>query len=258
MTTKPPIDIKDLRARANKLRLYGVLSRFDELCTEPWLRDLIELEETERCRRSHQYRIKNAKLGAFKPMVDFDWKHPTKIDRRQVESLFDLEFLAESENIVFVGPNGIGKTMIAQNLAYEAIVRGHPARLVPASEMLGDLASVDGSARKLRFKRYTRPTLLAIDEVGYLRTDTRYADLLYEVVRLRYESGRSIIVTTNKAFSQWNQAFDSAACIVTLLDRLCHRCEVVKIDGPSFRATEAKEREKARKANRRRKSAKPS
>lgn len=247
----PPPDLELLRQRALKLRLYGLLSRWDELCTEPWVAELIELEQTERHCRSQQYRIKNAKIGVFKSLADFDWKHPRKIDRRQVESLFDLTFIDEHDNIVLVGPNGVGKTMIAQNLSYEAVTRGHPVRFTAASAMLNDLASVDGSARKYRLKRYTNPRLLVVDEVGYLRYDTCHADLLYEVVRQRYEAQRPIIVTTNKGFSEWNQVFDSAACVVTLIDRLCHRAEIVEIDGPSYRAKEAKERSSRRRAARR-------
>lgn len=251
MATTLPDDLDELRRRATKLRLYGLLSRWDELCREQWVHELIDLETVVRRHRSQQYRIKNAKIGAFKPIADFDWKHPKKIDRRQIESLLDLSFIGDRENIVIVGPNGVGKTMIAQNLAYEALTRGHPVRFVASSEMLNDLASVDGSARKHRLKRYTNPSLLIVDEVGYLRYDTRHADLLYEVVRQRYEAGRPMLVTTNKGFAEWNQVFDSAACVVTLIDRLCHRAEIVEIDGPSFRAKEAKERSSRRRAARR-------
>jgi DNA replication protein DnaC len=250
MSQKIP-DPDDLRRRANKLRLYGILSRWDEMCTQPWLPALIELEEAERRRRSHQYRIDNAKIGAFKPIADFDWKHPTKIDRKQVESLFDLSFLGVSDNVVILGPNGVGKSMLAQNLAYEAVVRGYPVRFITASDMLNDVASVDGTARKLRIKRYVSPALLAVDEVGYLSYDTRHADLLYEIVRQRYDVGRSLIVTTNKTFSEWNQVFDSAASVVTLVDRLCHRAEIVEIAGESYRKKEATERDKQRRAQRR-------
>ncbi|NJM55329.1 MAG: ATP-binding protein [Verrucomicrobiae bacterium] len=249
MTTRI-LDLADLRRQAVKLRLYGVLSRWDELCTQPWVAELIELESAERRHRSHQYRISNAKLGAFKPLVDFDWKHPKKIDRRQVDGLFELRFIEEQDNVVIMGPNGVGKTMIAQNLIYEAVMRGHPARFVSASEMLNELAALNGSALAHRIKRYTAPRLLAIDEVGYLRYDTRHADLLYEVVRQRYKAGRPIIITTNKAFAEWNQVFDSAACVVTLVDRLCHRAEIVKIDGESYRVKEAEDRNKRRRAAR--------
>ena len=141
--------------------------------------------------------------------------------------------------------------MIAQNLAHQAVLRGISVRFVATSDMLNDLASVDGSARKHRIKRYVNPKLLAIDEVGYLSYDTRHADLLYEVVRQRYDARRSIVLTTNKGFSEWNQVFDSAACVVTLIDRLCHRADIVELDGESYRAKEAQARAKLRRDQRR-------
>lgn len=107
------------------------------------------------------------------------------------------------------------------------------------------------SARGLRIKRYVNPKLFAIDEVGYLSYDTRHADLLYEVVRQRYEAKRSIVLTTNKAFAEWNQVFDSAACVVTLVDRLCHRADIVELDGESYRKKEAELRAKLRRDQRR-------
>lgn len=251
MMTTRIVDLDDLRRRASKLRLYGLLSRWPELCAQPWVAELIELEEAERRHRSQQYRVTNAKVGAFKPIVDFDWKHPKKLDRRQIESLFELEFIDEHDNVVLMGPNGVGKTMIAQNLTHEAVTRGHPARFVAASTMLNELVTLNGSALSHRLKRYTTPKLLTIDEVGYLSYDTRHADLLYEVVRQRYDAGRSIIITTNKAFGEWNQVFDSAACVVTLVDRLCHRAEIITIEGASYRAKEADERSRRRRAARR-------
>lgn len=244
-------DTNDLKRRANRLRLYGLLSRWDELCDKAWVAELIALEEVERRRRSHQYRIRAANIGDFKPLVDFDWKHPTKVDRKQIETLFGLGFLDDHENVVIVGPNGLGKSMIAQNLAHQAVLRGLSVRYVATSDMLNDLAAVDGSARKHRIKRYVNPKLLAIDEVGYLSYDTRHADLLYEVVRQRYEAKRSIVLTTNKAFAEWNQVFDSAACVVTLVDRLCHRADIVELDGESYRKKEAELRAKLRRDQRR-------
>lgn len=249
MTTTDDFD--DLERRANKLRLYGLLTRWSELCAEPWVAQLIELEETERRRRSRQYRIKNARIGAFKPVVDFDWNHPDKIDRALVEELFTLDFLDEAVNVVIFGPNGVGKSMLAQNLAHEAVLRGHAVRFVSASDLLNDLAGVDGSALKLRLKRYVNPRLLVVDEVGYLNYDNRYADLLYQVVSRRYDAGAPIVLTTNKTFSEWSSVFDSAACVVSLVDRLCHRCEVVEIQGESYRQKEAEQRKKRRSAKRR-------
>lgn len=143
-------DVDDLHRRAKRLRLYGLLSEWGRLCTQPWVVERIELEEGERARRSLEYRINNAKIGAFKPIVDFDWKHPTKIDKALIEDLFELDFITEPANVVFVGPNGVGKTLLAQNLAYQAIVRGHAVRFTSASDMLNDLSASERSAARGR------------------------------------------------------------------------------------------------------------
>ena len=240
-----------LRDRAWHLGLWGVLARWDDLAGEAWLAELIAMEEEERQRRSLERRIRNAKLQRFKPMADFDWSWPSKIDRELVDELFTLEFLGERANVVLVGPNSVGKTTIAKNLAYQALLKGHTARFVSASEMLGDLAAQDSaSTLRNRIARYCRPSLLVIDEVGYLSYADRHADLLFEVVTRRYEE-RSTIVTTNKPFSEWGEVFPNATCVVTLVDRLIHRAEIVSIEGGSYRFKEAKERaaRKKRKTN---------
>lgn len=245
-------ELDERRRRATKLRLYGLLAAWDELGAKPWVPRLLELEERERARRSREYRIRNAKIGVFKSMADFDWKHPSKIDRAHVEELFELAFLDEPANVVLLGPNGVGKTMLAQNLAYESVIRGHATRFCVAADLLNDLSGLDGATLRARVKRYVAPKLLVIDEVGYLRYDDRHADLLYEVVRRRYDKGGSIIVTTNKPFSEWNQVFESAACLVTLIDRLCHRAEILEIRGASYRVKESKARSKRKRGARRR------
>src|SRR5207344_2304949 len=126
------------------------------------------------------------------------------------------------------GPNGLGKSMLLKNLAHQAVLHGATSRFTLASDMLHDLAAQDSTtALARRLRRYTSPTLLAIDEVGYLSYDARYADLLFEVVTRRYEQQRSIVLTTNKPFGEWNQVFPNAACVVTLIDRLLHRAEII-------------------------------
>jgi len=144
----------------------------------------------------------------------------------------------------------VGKTLFAGNLAYEAVIRGISTRYVSASDMLASLGGLTGSMLTHRLKRYVAPALLAIDELGYLRYDAQLADLLYEVLSRRYEASASTIITTNKPFSEWNQAFEGAACVATMVDRLCHRVEIVQIDGDSYRATEAKARAKTKRARR--------
>ena len=246
----PKVDTDALRVLAKKLRLYGLLANWADVAGKPWLPKVIEMEREERARRSHAYRMKNAKIGSFKSRADFDWKHPKKIDRALIDELFTLEFIEDGTNVVFVGPNGTGKTMFARNLAYEAVSRGVSTRYTTASDMLAALGGLTGSMLTQRLRRFTSPNLLVIDELGYLRYDSHLADLLYEVISRRYDAELSTVVTTNKPFAEWNQVFEGAACVSTMVDRLCHRVELVQIVGSSYRATEAKARSTKRRTKR--------
>lgn len=137
--------------------------------------------------------------------------------------------------------------MILKNVAQHALSRGHTVRFTTASDMLAELAAQDSSAiLARRLRRYTTPQLLCIDEVGYLSYNSRYADLLFEVVTRRYDAQKPVLLSTNKAFSEWSEVFPHAACVVTLVDRLIHRAEVIDIEADSYRLKEAKELTAAR------------
>ena len=246
---------KDRRERAAKLGLHGMVARWDELEAEPWIERLLEIEEGERAARSLERRLRNARIGPFKPIADFDWSWPAKIDREAIGELFRFEFLAEAGNVILIGPNGVGKSTIARNLAHEALIAGHTVLFTLASEMLNDLAAQDGpNALARRLRRYVRPAMLVVDEVGYLSYSPQHADLLFDIVNRR-NADRSTVVTTNKAFSEWNEVFPNSSSVVALVDRLVHRSEIIEIDGESYRLKEAKERkeEKTRKRAARRK-----
>jgi len=241
-----------IEATLHKLRLIGCLAHLDEIKHEPWLARLIAIESEERARRSLENRTRIAGLGAFKPMCDFDWKWPTKIDRSLVEDLFTNRYIAEGANVVIVGPNGVAKTMLLKNFASCALHAGHQVLVRSASDLLADLAGQESSAaRARRLRAYVQPAVLCIDEVGYLSYDTRHADLLFEVVTRRYEKNKSIVLSTNKPFAEWPAVFPNAACVVTLVDRLIHRAELVVIEGESYRLREAQERQQRRAIARR-------
>jgi DNA replication protein DnaC len=245
----------ELKARLKALGLFGLISCCDQIIDKPWLREVLAIEERERQKRGFERRSRDAHVGATKPMVDFDWAWPKKIDRQAIDELFSLAFIKTGHNAVLVGPNGVGKTMILKNLALHALSRGHSVRFATASDMLAELAAQDSSsglARRLR--RYTIPHLLCVDEVGYLSYNSRYADLLFEVVTRRYDASKPILLSTNKAFSEWSEVFPHAACVVTLVDRLIHRAEVIDIDADSYRLKEAKELTAARTKRRSKKS----
>ena len=243
-TTMPvKLNLETARAHLRRLGFYGLLAHAETLLNEPWLARVIEIEDTERARRSLKRRLDNSRLGAFKPIADFDWDWPEQCDRRAIEELFALGFHEEAANVVFIGNKGLGKTMILKNLTHQAVLHGHTARFTLASDMLHDLAAQDSTiALARRLRRYTSPRLLAIDEVGYLSYDSRYADLLFEVVTRRYEQRRPILLTTNKVFGEWNQVFPNASCVGTLIDRLVHRAEIIALEGKSYRLKEAEER----------------
>jgi DNA replication protein DnaC len=245
-------DLDALQTRAKALHLNGLLIHWQEAAKGGWVPALLDWEEQERARRSLERRLAEAHIGRFKPFKDFDWTWPTQCDRGAIEALMSLEFLKERSNLVFVATSGLGKTMFAQNIAYQAVLDGYCVLFTTAGKMLGDLAALDSdSALRRRLRYYARPHLLVIDEVGYLSYSNRHADLLFELVSRRYEQA-STIITTNRPFAEWNQVFPNAACVVSLVDRLIHHAEILRLEGESYRHKEAQERAAARATKRRR------
>jgi DNA replication protein DnaC len=245
-------DLDPLQARAKALQLNGLLIHWQEAAKGGWVPALLDWEEQERARRSLERRLAEAHIGRFKPLSNFDWAWPTSCDRPAIEALMSLEFLKEPSNVILVAPNGLGKTMIAQNVAHQAVIAGHSVLFTTAGQMLSNLAALDSdSALRRRLRHYARPRLLVIDEVGYLSYSNRHADLLFELVSRRYEQS-STIITTNRPFAEWHEVFPNAACVVSLVDRLIHHAEIHRLDGESYRRKEAEERAAARAAKRRR------
>jgi DNA replication protein DnaC len=239
-----------LMERARALKLYGLLAHWEEIAETGWIEPLIQWEEQERAHRGLQRRLKGAHLGRFKPLADFDWQWPNQCDRQAIEELMQLDFIEAQANAVLVGPNGVGKSTIARNIAHQAVLAGYTVRFSTAAQMLNELAAQDGdNALRRRLALYARPRLLVIDEVGYLAYSNRHADLLFEIVSRRYEE-KSTLITTNRPFSEWNEVFPNAACVVSLIDRLVHHAEIIPIEGESYRLKEAKEHAEQRRQQR--------
>jgi DNA replication protein DnaC len=238
-------------ALAQRLRLLGLPATADELsdlcalATEKrWsatqlFEHIVEREEAKRHQRSLERRLVRSRLGLFKPLVDFDWNWPKKIDRRLVESAARGDFLASHRNIVLVAAQGLGKTMIAKNIAHEAVTKGHTVMVTTAAQMLLDLGAQESSrSLERRLQHYAKVSLLVIDELGYLAFDNRNADLLFQVVSRRYEK-KSLVLTTNLAFQDWPTMFPNATCATALIDRVIHHADVIAIEGTSYRLREA-------------------
>jgi DNA replication protein DnaC len=244
-------NLDPLQTRANALHLHGLLGHWSEAVAAGWAQTLIEWEEEERRVRSMERRLGSAHIGRFKPLCDFDWNWPASIDRATFDSLMTLDFIKEAANVLLIGPNGVGKSTLAQNLAHQALIHGHTVLFTSAGQMLGELAALDsGSALRRRLRHYAAPALLVIDEVGYLSYSNRHADLLFELISRRYQQ-KSTVVTTNRPFAEWHEVFPNAACVVSLVDRLMHNAEVVSIKGESYRAKEARDRAEQKAKQRR-------
>jgi len=217
--------VDDLVALATKRR-WSPTQLLEHLVTE---------EQQERARRSLERRLLRSRLGRFTPMDAFDWAWPKRIDRAAIEAALRLDFLAEAHNLVLVAPQGLGKTMIAQNIAHQAVLAGHHVLFTTAAQLLLDLGSQESTrslARRLNYYGYRG--LLVLDELGYLSYDARAADLLFQVVSRRYER-KSLVLTTNLAFSDWPTIFPNAGSAIALIDRLIHHAEIITIEGESYR-----------------------
>jgi DNA replication protein DnaC len=161
-----------------------------------------------------------------------------------------LDFLHSATNVILVGSSGLGKSTIAQNIAYQAVLHGHTVLFTTAGQLLNDLAALDSdSALRRRLRHYAAPSLLVVDEVGYLSYSNRHADLLFELINRRHET-RSTLITTNRSFSDWAEVFPNAACVVALIDRLVHHAEIIALKGESYRHKEAREHAEQRSRKR--------
>jgi len=259
MSSRPkPEKTTDLSTQLAKLGLHAIAGGCDDFIARAtkgrWsarvmLETMVGAELDERAQRSLARRLQRSKIKRFKPIVDFEWDWPNEIDREVIERAFTLDFVREGRNLVFLGTNGVGKTMITKNLAHQAILAGHSVLFRTAPQLLEALQVDSPELRRRRLAHFARPHLLCIDEVGYLSYDNHAADLLYEVINQRYEN-KSIVVTTNRAFKEWNEVFPNATCITALLDRLTHHADVTVIKGKSYRVRESEQERAARRSKR--------
>lgn len=242
--------INSLKKRVQSLGLIVPLENWEWYASQTWLPEFVSAEEEARNRKNYARRMALAHLNDFKPLTDFDWSWPTKIDRTAISELLTLEFMMDHENIVFVGGNGTGKTMIAKNIAFEAVKKGIHVISVNAASMLSALSRYESNGILNRgLSKYTKPDLLLIDELGQISFGERHADLLFNVINARYLK-KSTMITTNTHFKQWNELFPNATCVATIIDRLIHHCEIIEILGESYRLRESQERLAAKKKRR--------
>lgn len=206
-----------------------------------YLSELIKQESNLRRDRTIQRRIRMARFPVVKTLDQFNWSWPKKINQAQIQNLFRLKFIEDKSNVVFIGSVGLGKTHLASALGYQACLKGHTVLFTSAIDTINNLISAQhAGALKQELKKYLKPSLIVLDELGYLPIDKKGADLLFQIISERYERG-SIVITTNRVFKDWPQIFNNDSTLTSaLLDRLLHHTEAVVIEGKSYRMKGAK------------------
>jgi DNA replication protein DnaC len=207
----------------------------DNLSHEEFLRRVLSLESGAKFERQVSMRIAHASFPVIKTIDQFDFAHPTSIQKQKILYAMDLSFLAKADGYVFMGPTGVGKSHLSIAIGYKAASAGIRVRYTRAVDMINHLiASQADHSLHSAMHSYVAPSLLIIDEVGYLPFDKCGSDHFFNVISSRYEKG-SVILTTNRAFKDWGKIFHDTTVASAIIDRLAHHSEVIKIEGASYR-----------------------
>ncbi|WP_176072299.1 IS21-like element helper ATPase IstB [Paraburkholderia mimosarum] len=234
-----------LRTHLAGMHMSYVLQHYEDVATEAaaqhwshvdYLAHLIEGEAQRREDRSIARRVALARFPVLKTLDQFEWNWPTRINRLQIQNLFRLNFIEEQANVIFLGGVGLGKTHLSIALGHTACLRGHSVLFATAVDIINSLnaAYVHGGLKR-ELRRYVKPRVLIVDELGYLPVDKQGADALFQIISQRYEHGPTII-SSNRAFKHWAEIFNHDSTLTSaLLDRLLHHAETVVIEGKSYR-----------------------
>lgn len=198
--------------------------------------DLV-LEEELALREERRFRhaLRLSKMPHHKTLDEYDFTYQPDLDPRKIRDLATLAFVEAKANLALLGPPGVGKTHLAIALAVTACRAGFTVYFTTLDDMVRHLKAADTIGRLTnKLRAYLRPHVLVVDEVGYLPLERDEANLVFQLISKRYEKG-SILLTSNKSFSEWGQVFGDEVLATAILDRLLHHCEIIAINGPSYR-----------------------
>jgi DNA replication protein DnaC len=243
---KPPENL--LEQNLKYLKLSFIKDQYQDLAGQAsqknwshvsYLEKLSDGEAALRRDRSIQRRIRLARFPVIKTLDQFNWTWPKKINRLQVQNIFRMQFVKDKSNVIFLGGVGLGKTHLASALGYSACLKGNTVLFATAVNIINTLSAAQVAGRmKQELKKYTRPALLLIDELGFLPIDKNGADLLFQVISSRYERG-ALVITSNRAYKDWPEIFNNDSTLTSaILDRLLHHAETIVIEGKSYRMKE--------------------
>ena len=235
---------EELEQLLDNLRLKKVKELVDEQSQQadhdqiPYQEFLLRLMRPQwhaKQEQSMEWRIKRARLPERWALETFPFKIQTGVDRRQIRTLAELDFIPKAENLVFMGPTGVGKTGLAVSLLFKALQNGHRGQFIRAQDLFDEMYAslADRSSRKL-LKNLANLDVLVIDEMGYLNLRPEQTNMFFKLMEERYNR-RSTIITTNLEYDEWHEFLGNRSMVVALLSRLRHRCHTMRIDGPSLR-----------------------
>jgi DNA replication protein DnaC len=229
--------LADLKLPGALEAIDGVLARADggQATASEAIQQLLEAQITLRNNRRLQTAMRSSRLPAIKTLEEFDFSFQPSIQREQIQSLHELGFIERKENVVLLGPPGVGKTHLAISLAITAAQRGRRVYYGTLTDLIASLEQAQANgALSRRLAVLSHPSLLVVDEIGYLPVNRAGAVLFFQLVSRRYERG-STVLTSNKGFEEWGEVLGDEVMAAALIDRVLHHCHLVNIRGNSYR-----------------------